>query len=50
MEDTNPYDEFLAAVDTLRDSDAAVHTTAHTSSVSAEGWIADEPDTVAEDR
>lgn len=30
--------DFLAAVDELRGDDAAVRTTAHTSSVSADGW------------
>jgi hypothetical protein len=30
--------EFLAAVDDLRGDDETVRTTAHTSSVSAEGW------------
>ncbi|MFG2800561.1 hypothetical protein [Streptomyces pseudovenezuelae] len=30
--------EFLAAVDDLRGDDTTVRTTAHTSSVSAEGW------------
>lgn len=30
--------DFLAAVDDLRGDDETVRTTAHTSSVSAEGW------------
>ncbi|MFF9784214.1 hypothetical protein YWIDRAFT_07702 [Streptomyces sp. SceaMP-e96] len=30
--------DFLAAVDDLRSDDKTVRTTAHTSSVSAEGW------------
>ncbi|MEU8132159.1 hypothetical protein [Streptodolium elevatio] len=30
--------EFLAAVDAMRGDDQDVRTTAHTSSVSAEGW------------
>ncbi|WP_281431635.1 hypothetical protein [Kineosporia corallincola] len=30
--------EFLASVEELRGEDDAVRTTAHTSSVSAEGW------------
>lgn len=30
--------EFLAAVDDLRGDDETVRTTAHTSSVSADGW------------
>ena len=34
--------DFLAAVDTLRGEDEAVRTTAHTSSVSAEGWPTDD--------
>ncbi|MFD4374800.1 hypothetical protein [Streptomyces sp. NPDC058486] len=35
-------ESFLAAVDTLRDGEDAVRATAHTSSVSAEGWTAAE--------
>lgn len=48
MDNTNPYDEFLDAVEVLHDSDTAPRTTAHTSSVSEEGWIADEPDTATD--
>ncbi|MEW1719738.1 hypothetical protein [Streptomyces sp. NPDC093109] len=36
--DTEPYDEFLDAVETLRDDNATVRVSAHTSSVSAEAW------------
>jgi len=32
-------DDFLAAIAELREDDQTVRTTAHTSSVSAEGWI-----------
>ncbi|GAA1118460.1 hypothetical protein NE857_22180 [Nocardiopsis exhalans] len=35
---TNQFEDFLTAVDDLRSEDASVRTTAHTSSVSAEGW------------
>jgi hypothetical protein len=38
-------EDFLAAVDDLRGEDETVRTTAHTSSVSAEGWIVDTEDT-----
>lgn len=43
MDDSDRISEFLAAVDRLRGDDQAVRTTAHTSSVSAEGWPAAEP-------
>ena len=36
--ETTEADEFLAAVAELREDDQTVRTTAHTSSVSAEGW------------
>ncbi|MER5972219.1 hypothetical protein ABT112_21180 [Streptomyces sp. NPDC002055] len=36
--------EFLDAVEDLRGEDETVRTTAHTSSVSAEGWPAAETD------
>ncbi|MFI8103478.1 hypothetical protein [Streptomyces sp. NPDC086023] len=36
-------ESFLAAVDTLRADEGAVRATAHTSSVSADGWTATEP-------
>ncbi|MGL5866567.1 MAG: hypothetical protein ACRCYX_11995 [Dermatophilaceae bacterium] len=35
---TNDHDKFLMAVEALRDSNAGVRTTAHTSSVSADDW------------
>ncbi|MFD5443683.1 MULTISPECIES: hypothetical protein [Streptomyces] len=35
---TDPCDEFLAAVDELRDDNGTVRMTAHTSSVSADAW------------
>ncbi|MET7712305.1 hypothetical protein [Streptomyces sp. NPDC005407] len=37
--------DFLADVEDLRGKDESVRTTAHTSSVSAEGWPAAEADT-----
>lgn len=37
--------DFLAAVDELRGEDDTVRTTAHTSSVSAEGWPTTEAST-----
>ncbi|MGW2695700.1 hypothetical protein [Streptomyces sp. NPDC001296] len=45
MDTTDACGDFLAAVDQLRD-DSTVRLTAHTSSVSADAWIA--PDTGAE--
>lgn len=36
---TTAIDEFLDAVDALRENDEAVRTTAHTSSVAAEDWL-----------
>ncbi|AJC54957.1 hypothetical protein [Streptomyces sp. 769] len=36
--DNDRISEFLDAVDELRGDDTTVRTTAHTSSVSAEGW------------
>ncbi|WP_414169137.1 hypothetical protein ACMATS_25040 [Streptoverticillium reticulum] len=36
--DNDRISDFLAAVDDLRGDDESVRTTAHTSSVSAEGW------------
>lgn len=38
MENTDHIGDFLAAVEDLRGEDETVRTTAHTSSVSAEGW------------
>jgi hypothetical protein len=38
MANSDHISEFLAAVDELRREDQAVRTTAHTSSVSADGW------------
>src|SRR5438094_577306 len=40
METKDHYDEFLEAVDALRKGDVVVRTTAHTSSVAADGWPA----------
>jgi hypothetical protein len=40
MNNSSPINDFLAAVDELRGDDDSVRTTAHTSSVSAEGWPA----------
>jgi hypothetical protein len=42
MNDPDQINEFLAAVDDLRGDDKDVRTTAHTSSVSADGWPAAE--------
>ncbi|GHG13442.1 hypothetical protein ACFFSH_31705 [Streptomyces filamentosus] len=39
---TSP-ESFLATVDTLRAGEGTVRATAHTSSVSADGWTAAEP-------
>ena len=39
---TDEMTDFLAAVDRLRADDAAVRTTAHTSSIIAAGWPAAE--------
>jgi hypothetical protein len=38
MDSNNQIEDFLAAVEELRGEDESVRTTAHTSSVSAEGW------------
>ncbi|MFE6738416.1 hypothetical protein [Streptomyces tubercidicus] len=38
METNDRITDFLAAVDELRGDDESVRSTAHTSSVSAEGW------------
>jgi hypothetical protein len=38
MDSTDRITDFLAAVDELRGDDQDVRSTAHTSSVSAEGW------------
>ncbi|WP_406086802.1 hypothetical protein [Kitasatospora purpeofusca] len=38
MDTNDRIDDFLAAVEDLRGEDETVRTTAHTSSVSAEGW------------
>jgi hypothetical protein len=48
MDERDRISEFLAAVDDLRGDDTAVRTTAHTSSVSDEGWPTDE-DAAADD-
>ncbi|MFF4169023.1 hypothetical protein [Streptomyces sp. NPDC001744] len=40
-------ESFLTAVDTLRADEDTVRATAHTSSVSADGWTATEPTSVA---
>lgn len=40
--DNTQTTEFLDAVEDLRDGDETVRATAHTSSVSAEGWTATE--------
>ena len=44
MDTTDRIDDFLAAVEDLRGEDETVRTTAHTSSVSAEGWPTAEGD------
>lgn len=46
MAKTDACDDFLAAVEQLRDDDSTVRLTAHTSSVSADAWST--PDTDAE--
>ena len=38
MDSSDRISDFLAAVEDLRGEDATVRTTAHTSSVSDEGW------------
>ncbi|MER6841656.1 hypothetical protein [Streptomyces platensis] len=38
METNDQITDFLTAVDELRGDDESVRSTAHTSSVSAEGW------------
>lgn len=43
--DNDQISAFLAAVDDLRGEDETVRTTAHTSSVSAEGWPTTESST-----
>lgn len=43
--DNDQISTFLAAVDDLRGEDETVRTTAHTSSVSAEGWPTTEAST-----
>lgn len=47
MDNTDRITDFLAAVEDLRGEDETVRTTAHTSSVSAEGWPAAEATTDA---
>ncbi len=44
MSDTSNVDQFLASVEELRGDDDAVRSTAHTSSVSADGWATDDAD------
>ncbi len=48
MNNPDRISQFLAAVEELRGDDPAIRTTAHTSSVSAEGWPAAETQTDAE--
>lgn len=48
MDNSDEISDFLAAVDELRGADDSVRTTAHTSSVSDEGWPAAESQTGAE--
>lgn len=43
MTENRTPESFLAAVESLRDGEETVRATAHTSSVSAEGWTAAEP-------
>jgi len=47
MDSTSRIEEFLADVAELRGEDHDVRTTAHTSSVSAEGWPAAEDATTS---
>jgi hypothetical protein len=47
MTEANPIDDFIAAVEDLRGTDTSVRTTAHTSSVSADGWPTSVPATDA---
>jgi hypothetical protein len=49
MDSTDRITDFLAAVDDLRGDDESVRTTAHTSSVSAEGWPSAESVTDTDD-
>jgi hypothetical protein len=42
MDSNDRIADFLAAVDELRANDETVRSTAHTSSVSAEGWLTTE--------
>ena len=44
MDTNDRIGDFLAAVEDLRGEDETVRTTAHTSSVSAEGWPTTEVD------
>ena len=46
--DETTIEDFLAAVDELRADDTTVRTTAHTSSVSAEGWTLEPATTAAQ--
>ncbi|MGH3871445.1 MAG: hypothetical protein ACRDSR_08025 [Pseudonocardiaceae bacterium] len=48
MDHSDQISAFLAAVEDLRGADEAVRTTAHTSSVSAQGWPAAESQTGVE--
>ncbi len=50
MDHSDQISAFLAAVEELRGADESVRTTAHTSSVSAEGWPAAESQADAEPR
>lgn len=46
--DETTIEDFLTAVDELRTDDTTVRTTAHTSSVSAEGWTLEPAPTAAQ--
>jgi hypothetical protein len=48
MNSNDRIEDFLAAVEDLRGDDDAVRTTAHTSSVSADGWTTRETNPAAE--
>lgn len=48
MDNTDQFTEFLADVETLRDGDTDIRTTAHTSSISADDWTNDTTSTTEE--
>ncbi|MFD4371860.1 hypothetical protein [Streptomyces sp. NPDC058486] len=48
MPENQTPESFLTAVDNLRAGENTVRATAHTSSVSAEGWTAVEPNSTPE--